>query len=395
MLGSGSHAPSAQQSATRDWRPGAAVVLVIAGFGCRNASHAPSSPPPLAESSSVTDVSRSTPNEPSRVAAIGTEAEGEPFHGLPIAGGGAGSVAMGSPAAAGTSAAAVTPNADGSVPPSAAGYGGTTAPPNAAEPDYREIIASDWEVAPGEETYLCLRKTADTDLRIHRFRTVLPPGGHHLGLYVSPTPDKEDGTIECNLLETGERLIVGGAPGSGEFGLPPGVALRFDKGNQLLLQLHLLNPTEHPLPGRSFVQAVVLPEEAVKAEADVISAQILTLVIPPGQITRASGRCTFDRAQTLVSFGPHMHETGRHAKIVLHRAKTGAAVLHDDDYDFHEQLRYPLDLIDVAAGDYVDYECTYENTTGRTIYWGESASDEMCLVNLTRFPAGGGTLCVL
>lgn len=267
-------------------------------------------------------------------------------------------------------------------------------PPRApAAPDYVEIIASDWEIAPGDEKYLCLRKTADADLRINQFRTVMPTGTHHLGLFVSPTPDKEDGMIECGLLETGDREIVGGGPGAEGLGLPPGVALRFDQGNQLLLQLHLFNPTDGPLRGRTSVEGVALAKEAVKVEADVLSAQLLALVIPPGR-TRAPGRCTFDRAQTLVAFGVHMHETGRHAKVVLHRANGGDQLLRDGDYDFTEQRRYPLDRIEVAAGDYVDYECTYENTTDRTITWGESSLDEMCLFNFYRFPAGGPTLCV-
>jgi len=363
-----------------------AGLLWSFGSGCNGASsEPPSSPQTLAATGAVS--SEASPNPP--VAGSGAAAEADPAPTL-VAQGSLGS----SPAAA--------PMADASPQPSASGSGAEMAPLSdagtpplpAAEPSYQEIIASDWELAPGDEIYLCLRKTADADLLIHQFRTLLPPGTHHLGLYVSPTPDKQDGMIDCSLLETGAHLIVGAGPGSSELSLPPGVALRINKGDQLLLQLHLLNPSDAPLPGHSVVQGVLLPEEALKAEADVVAAQLLTLVVPPGQ-TRAAGRCTFDRAQTLIAFGPHMHETGRHAKIVLHRANGGDQVLRDGDFDFSEQRRYPLDPVEVAAGDYVDYECSFENTTNGTIYWGQSASDEMCLVNLYRFPAGGETLCLL
>lgn len=395
-----------------------AAALWAFGWGCNDAGKPSTAPAAISSSASATDAQAgAAAGKPSTApAAVSSsasttdgQAEAAAPSGIPPASTGApialaqakAAASPASPVAA--SGATVLQAQAGAAPeagaamsvsasqPSAAGSGADSGPPT---PSYTEIISSDWELAPGAETYFCLRKTAEVDMRIHQFRTDLPTGTHHLGLYVNPTPDKADAMIECNLFETGERSILGAGPGSSEFSLPPGVALRVDKGNQLLLQLHVLNTSEATLRGRSAVSGVMLAKEEVRAEAQVIAAQLISLAIPPGP-SSAAGRCTFDRAQTLVAFGAHMHENGRHAKLVLHRAKGGEQVLLDAGFDVNDQRRYPLDLIEVATGDYVDYECSYENPSSRTIYWGETAADEMCLFNIYRFPAGGETLCLL
>jgi hypothetical protein len=89
-----------------------------------------------------------------------------------------------------------------------------------------------------------------------------------------------------------------------------------------------------------------------------------------------------------------MHQRGVHMKVVANSQAAGAVVLFDGAYEFDSQQRYPVDFLQLQAGDVVHVECTYENTTTNTLQWGQSSNDEMCFVGLTRFPAvGGGYLC--
>ncbi|HKU39607.1 MAG TPA: hypothetical protein VJR89_15715, partial [Polyangiales bacterium] len=121
-------------------------------------------------------------------------------------------------------------------------------------------------------------------------------------------------------------------------------------------------------------------------------AQLPTLRVPVGEST-ATGRCTFTRPQTLVGYLPHMHLTGTHAKVVLH---TGGQdiVVHDQPYVIDQQIWYDFPAVQVQAGDYFDYACTFQNTTGKVIYYGEEIEQEMCMIGVTRYPGGGDLNCL-
>jgi hypothetical protein len=50
-------------------------------------------------------------------------------------------------------------------------------------------------------------------------------------------------------------------------------------------------------------------------------------------------------------------------------------------------------MLQLKTGDTVDVVCTYDNTTGKTLHFGTSSNDEMCIAGLGRFPAGGPSNC--
>src|SRR5262245_2610887 len=54
------------------------------------------------------------------------------------------------------------------------------------------LLQGHWELAAGEETYQCVRKTLDQDFYIRGFRD-LPPGGTHHTVLVVGNPQGPDG----------------------------------------------------------------------------------------------------------------------------------------------------------------------------------------------------------
>jgi hypothetical protein len=49
----------------------------------------------------------------------------------------------------------------------------------------------------------------------------------------------------------------------------------------------------------------------------------------------------------------------------------------------------------MKAGDTVDIDCTFDNTTPNRVHFGNSSRDEMCFVGLYRYPAAGKSfVCV-
>jgi hypothetical protein len=256
----------------------------------------------------------------------------------------------------------------------------------------RNLILVDWEIPAGTEQYLCGRLTVTEDVYLHGFQPLSPLGTHHTALTVLEQPDAPDGVTECDLREVGTRNVFGSGIGTPAKTLPDGIAMKLARGSQILLNLHLYNVSDAPLRGRSGTLVETTSLALVKELADGIAAGPFKLSVPPGRSVQ-TGKCTVDRDYTLFSVIPHMHQMGVHMKVVAERAVGGRVVLHDDAYDFDNQVSYRFEPLEMKTGDSVAIECTYANTSNLTLHFGESSNDEMCIAGLSRFPAGGSSVC--
>ncbi|HEY6560426.1 MAG TPA: hypothetical protein VI072_24245 [Polyangiaceae bacterium] len=259
----------------------------------------------------------------------------------------------------------------------------------ASADEFQSLVEVDWSLEPGKEMYLCKWLTVDRDLYLDAFAPIHPVGTHHTQLSVIEAPVKPDGIAPCGATTVGRIFISGGGVGTEPGYLPDGVAMFVPAGSQLLLNLHLFNTGDRMLTGRSGTRGRFVDAAQVEHIAEAIAAGPLKLAIPPGRSTQ-QGTCTFDHDSTIYRVLPHMHQTGVHMKVVANSSERGPVLLHDAPYDFNNQLAYDVELLPMKKGDQLQIECTYENPSGRTLPWGESSNDEMCLAGLARFPRGTG-----
>ena len=198
--------------------------------------------------------------------------------------------------------------------------------------------------------------------------------------------------LAINDLGAGNIIYASGV-GTNAIEFPKGVGLKIAAGQTLVLQLHVFNVASEAISGTSGVEIIEVKPEDVEQEADLFLPGPFGFTIPPNQEITHSGTCTLDAAQSLFAIFPHMHQLGRHFKTTL---TVGGAevVLHDDDYTFDHQAFIPFEPIALSAGDTIETECTWQNTTPDTVGWGESSTSEMCFSILYRFPAQSGNgLC--
>jgi hypothetical protein len=256
------------------------------------------------------------------------------------------------------------------------------------------LIQAEWELAAKSEGYRCVRKTMPEEVYITGFAPLNPAGTHHTTLHVETAGAFPDGVTVCGVGSGGTRRLQGAGVGTEPTMLPAGVAMKVAAGEQLMMNLHLFNFGDQPLAGTSGMRVKRVPLAQVANEAEVVLIGPLTLDIPPGRVTQ-SGRCTLRSPATLFSLNPHMHQLGRHMKVTVQAAGGGARVLHDEAYDFTHQLLHQIEPVQLAAGDSVNIECTYENQTAREVRWGDSSLDEMCFVGVGLYPAfgAGGLPC--
>jgi hypothetical protein len=283
---------------------------------------------------------------------------------------------------------------DSTVGPDGAVAPGADADPNApdaAPGEWTELVSGDWQMNPGNEGYVCVRKTIDQDMYISDFRAVAPEGTHHTVLTMG-SPDGPDGVSGCGAGTNHEAMIYGSGVGTNPFSFPEGVAIHIPAGTQLLLNLHLFNVSDAALQGVSGTEVKTLAaDEVVHVAEAVLAGKTFNLNVPDGGESTQIGYCTMDADVTVLSVSPHMHQLGTHAKIVA-ELDSGEMTLHDAAYDFYEQKVYPLaPSLPMAQGDRLRVECTYVNNTGADVSFGDSSTEEMCFSGIYRYPALGGS----
>ncbi len=254
--------------------------------------------------------------------------------------------------------------------------------------EWQTLMTGDWMLAPGTESYTCVRKTITEDLYVKAFEAIIPLGTHHTLLTVGD-PDQPDGISECNAGTNRPMSVFGSGVGTDPIHFPDGVALKIAKGSQLLLNLHLFNTGSDELTGTSGTRIQTMDPSGVKDLAEGILAGTVSLDLPPGQTTVSTGYCTMSSDVTLFAVAPHMHKLGIYARVAAESAARGETMLFDGPYDFNEQSYHLITPLALDKGDRVRVECTHRNTTSETVSFGESTLSEMCFAGIYRFPADG------
>lgn len=225
---------------------------------------------------------------------------------------------------------------------------------------------------------------------------------HHWALWATVMGSAADGSIDAAEESTalgGEQFVAGGGAGGNDVDLPPNVGLRLPSGGSLLfeLEVHYFNAVSEndELDGSSIELCVTSKKRPI--EAAIHTMGLGTFTLPAHKTTDLTHNCVpagLDTEVHLMTVQPHMHRTGRHAKIVLNRKSGEKLMLHDMDYEFLEQRTYPIPEDKSAAdvvlqpGDSITTTFTYENATDSTISEGIHSQDEMFNLGILAWPAG-------
>lgn len=262
-----------------------------------------------------------------------------------------------------------------------------------AIPDgWTSLMEGDWSLTAGAEDYYCIVTTVPRDMYVRAFRPLIPLGTHHT-VVTRYEGNLADGTHRCSVGTNGQSMVYGSGVGSPDFVFPDRVGLHLTAGTRLLANLHLYNASDAPLSGRSGV----LIQEATDAEIDhdaeiVLAGPTFTLSVPPGMSTQ-QGNCQVsnitDEPITVFAMSQHMHKLGKHMRSVVTRGSE-TITLQDIPYNFENQTFQSKEpSVQLLPGDTLTTYCTYDNTTGRTVTFGDSSDDEMCFTDLFYYPAQG------
>jgi hypothetical protein len=260
--------------------------------------------------------------------------------------------------------------------------------------DWKVLNEGSWTIPvnSGNDPYYCIISTVHEDIYIKAFKGMIPVGTHHtvLTIYDGNEPD---GIVPCNAGTNGPSMIYGTGIGTPPLYFPDGVGLHLRPGTRLINNLHLFNSGDTSISGTSGTYYLPAQPSEIQHEAEIVLAGPLSLSLPPGQKTTQSGACKVSSISAtenihVFSLAPHMHRLGTHMKTTLERTGAPNTVLMDTDYQFESQtfeLQNPF--IELRPTDVIRTECTYDNTTGSTVGFGQNSNNEMCFSDLYYFPA--------
>lgn len=183
--------------------------------------------------------------------------------------------------------------------------------------------------------------------------------------------------------------LGGWAPGGSSQYLPDGIGRYFQKGSDVVLQVHY-HPSGKPEKDRSKI-GIYFAKKPVTRLVGGIALENWDIAIPPGEkVYRRTASYVLPLDTTLLSVTPHMHLLGRELKVwALLPDGTRKSLVLVKDWDFQWQdtflYREPVRL---PRGTRLEMETVHDNSTSNprnpqakpaVVKYGEGSLDEMSL----------------
>jgi hypothetical protein len=199
---------------------------------------------------------------------------------------------------------------------------------------------------------------------------------------------------------SGGAFLSGWAPGqdAAKRSLPDDVGMFLPSGTQSLrLDLHYNNllPDAQEELDASGVEICVVSKPNFRPNTATVFMGFMAFAVPMAPANTVNHELTRSCSVTasspvhLLSTSPHAHKLATHAKFTVQKRDGMQVVMHDEPFDFSEQVSkgLPQELV-LETGDTVTTTCTYTNTTGQDVLFGEDTGDEMCFNFAAYYPKG-------
>jgi hypothetical protein len=124
-----------------------------------------------------------------------------------------------------------------------------------------------------------------------------------------------------------------------------------------------------------------------KNDAGVMAFGSVSFNLPPHATTDLACDYTpllLDKVH-IFSSRPHMHGLGKALTTYVNHNSQQQKVVDQQAFDFNSQVGFQTSA-DLEAGDTVTTHCIYNNTTDKTVTWGEATGDEMCFNFVAYYP---------
>ncbi|HEX4448565.1 MAG TPA: hypothetical protein VH044_17590 [Polyangiaceae bacterium] len=253
-------------------------------------------------------------------------------------------------------------------------------------------------LAPAQETTVCItvRLSNKTAVYVPRITVDLALGSHHLVTYRSMATTESPTPTACTAFQ---GILSGNAVPlmiteklADELTFPQGVALKIEENQMIELEAHYINTGSTTLQGSGKVRFDTVPITTDNViESDLGFFGTSGIILGPGSgsvgpmfVAGLAGTHGF-------ALTTHQHRLGTDFKIWF--ANSATDVNHAPVADTTDWANPPLyrmnPEMDFNGTNGLAYQCTWDNTTGQIVTFGESALQEMCFLWMYYYPSHG------
>lgn len=270
---------------------------------------------------------------------------------------------------------------------------------------YKTAIGG-WTMKPGGESTKCMLKRLDNpeEAWVTGIHNKLGPGSHHLVVYRSGQTEEKLEPFNCTpFVETlsGETIpLIITQKAEESLILPSGVAFKFEPNQMIRLEVHYLNYFSEDITTKADVTFDTIAAAHVEHEADMLFYGTPDFTIPAGKEHQTPWFFldVWEGTKVFAMTG-HTHGFGTNVEVNFATGKNDGA--GDELYPLDEPFKWdeaPVTryepALEFGSGEGFRYRCTWNNTSDKSVGFGESASKEMCFFWAYYYPSKGYRMCV-
>jgi len=293
-------------------------------------------------------------------------------------------------------------------PPAPTGTSGTptaSADPTIPGTQRAEFAMDSFVVPAGGEYYKCqdFPNTFGGDIAIVKSNSTMTVGSHHMfvfrlssgGFYGGASnlgPNNTKGPlVDCPSggVEFHPYVHASQTPDQ-TFTYPSGIGQAFNQDETIRVMVHYLNTTTSDITASVGVKLDYEPAAQAQQLAASIFLNSVGIKVPPGTSTQGFD-FTLGQDINLLAASGHMHRRGTNFVATATNPDGTKTQLYQTNVWDEPTAAAFTPAMTLGNGTGVHWACSYNNTTGSTLAFGESAStNEMCIFTGTFYPAPGG-----
>jgi Copper type II ascorbate-dependent monooxygenase, C-terminal domain len=262
----------------------------------------------------------------------------------------------------------------------------------------REVTVPARMIMPGEEITMCreVRLGNVTPMLVRSIHVSIPRGSHHVIVYRSRATDEQLDLTPCRglsgIISGTAPLFIAQQPESG-IDFPAGVGLSIGANQMIRLEEHFINTSSAPLMVGARVRFDLAPTDGL-TPADMMFWGTQSIRVAP----RSMGSATYFRPAlpgiNVFGLTSHTHQFGVRSTIEVASSATGMGreVHRSETWEEPPLTRFSPPLT-FSGGEGLRLVCNYNNTSDRTLTFGESYYEEMCFLWAYYYPSMGFHLC--
>jgi hypothetical protein len=172
---------------------------------------------------------------------------------------------------------------------------------------------------------------------------------------------------------------------------PDGVGVPMLVPLVLIFNHHYVNTSHNDVLINAALNVYGMKEEDVEEVGFLIFDSDEDLNVPPYSQKSEAETCVMNRDLHIALVSTHNHEKTDCATLNAYDGETGeiepTPFFVNKFWEWPPILHFDHDEYDLQAGDGIHYACHYTNDEDRTLHFGPSAADEMCVLAAVAYPA--------